>query len=306
MTTAWFDNDQGRMSPDELETVVFPSSRLGRRGYEEGPVRDFLAGVQSEFVRLLNERTSLWQEVQRLRRRIIAGQTDNDEDSVLFGAEDAHVHAVRILSTAQVTAEKYVADARDYSSRLTKETRHRRDEIMTQARQHSDRIMQEAQAQAREAAVSALNGSDQPHSEKEWHAAQAELAYLRTYSGVYRAHLKAYTEGSCAASRNGSARKPRRWPMRPSASRIRYRHRPTAMVSPTVTATETAMSAETVTAAPICGIDRRWPAGRSPSSRWPPNLCAPRAHLKITLALAYAKISEHVDNCMPRLSRGIF
>jgi cell division septum initiation protein DivIVA len=195
LTTAWFDNDQGRMSPDELETVVFPSSRLGRRGYEEGPVRDFLAGVQSEFVRLLNERTSLWQEVQRLRRRIIAGQADGDEDSVLFGAEDAHVHAVRILSTAQVTAEKYVADARDYSSRLTKETRHRRDEIMTQARQHSDRIMQEAQAKAREAAVSALNGSDQPHSEKEWHAAQAELAYLRTYSGVYRAHLKAYTEG---------------------------------------------------------------------------------------------------------------
>ena len=196
MTTAWFDNDQGRMSPDELETVVFPTSRLGRRGYEEGPVREFLAGVHGEFIRLLNERTSLWQEVQRLRRRIIAGQADEgDEDSVLFGAEDAHAHAVRILSTAQVTAEKYVADARDYSSRLTKETRHRRDEIMTQARQHSDRIMQEAQAQAREAAVSALNGSDQPHSEKEWHAAQAELAYLRTYSGVYRAHLKAYTEG---------------------------------------------------------------------------------------------------------------
>jgi cell division septum initiation protein DivIVA len=185
------------MSPDELTTVVFPTSRLGRRGYEEGPVREFLTGVQGEFVRLLNERTSLWQEVQRLRRRIIAGQTDSDgdEDSVLFGAEDAHVHAVRILSTAQVTAEKYVADARDYSSRLTKETRHRRDEIMTQARQHSDRIMQEAQAEARAAAVSALNGSDQPHSEKEWHAAQAELAYLRTYSGVYRAHLKAYTEG---------------------------------------------------------------------------------------------------------------
>jgi cell division septum initiation protein DivIVA len=183
------------MSPDELQSVVFPTSRLGRRGYEEGPVRDFLAGVHGEFVRLLNERTSLWQEVQRRRRRIIAGQGDADEDSVLFGAEDAHVHAVRILSTAQVTAEKYVADARDYSNRLTSETRHRRDEIMTQARQHSDRITQEAQAKARAAAVSALNGADQPHSENEWHAAQAELAYLRTYSGVYRAHLKAYTEG---------------------------------------------------------------------------------------------------------------
>jgi cell division septum initiation protein DivIVA len=196
LTTAWFDNERGRMAPDELQTVIFPTSRLGRRGYEEGPVRDFLTAVQAEFVRLVNERTSLWQEVQRLRRRIIAGEgADSDEQAVLFGAEDAHVHAVRILSTAQVTADKYVADARDYSSRLTKETRQRRDEIMQQARQHSDRMMGEAQAKARDAAVSALNGPATPPSDEEWQAAQAELAYLRTYSGVYRSHLRAYTEG---------------------------------------------------------------------------------------------------------------
>jgi cell division septum initiation protein DivIVA len=195
LTTAWFDNERGRMTPDELQNVIFPTSRLGRRGFEEGPVREFLTAVQAEFVRLVNERTSLWQEVQRLRRRIIAGEADGDEQSVLFGAEDAHVHAVRILSTAQVTAEKYVSDARDYSSRMTKETRLRRDEIMQQARQHSDRILEEAQAKAREAAVSALNGAEEPHSDHEWQAAQAELAYLRTYSGVYRSHLRAYTEG---------------------------------------------------------------------------------------------------------------
>jgi cell division septum initiation protein DivIVA len=183
------------MTPDELETVIFPTSRLGRRAYEEGAVREFLTAVHAEFVRLVNERTSLWQEVQRLRRRIIAGETEGDEQEVLFGAEDAHVHAVRILSTAQVTADKYVADARDYSSRLTKETRLRRDEIMQQARQHSDRMMEEAQAKARDAAVSALNVAATPHSDEEWQAAQAELAYLRTYSGVYRAHLRAYTEG---------------------------------------------------------------------------------------------------------------
>ena len=195
MTTAWFDNERGRMTPDQLQTVVFPISRLGRRGYEEGPVREFLISVNAEFVRLLNERTSLWQEVQRLRRRIIAGETGGDEQSVLFGSEDAHVHAVRILSTAQVTAEKTVADARDYSSRLTKETRQRRDEIMQQARRHSNRLLEEAKARARAAAVSALDGAAAPPSDEEWQAAQAELAYLRTYSGVYRAHLRAYTEG---------------------------------------------------------------------------------------------------------------
>lgn len=183
------------MTPAELQTVAFPTSRLGRRGYEEAPVREFLSAVHAEFTRLVNERTSLWQEVQRLRRRIIAGEIDSDEQTVLFGEADAHVHAVRILSTAQVTADKYVADARDYSSRLTKETRRRRDEIMKEAQQYSDRLLEDADAKAREAAVSALDVAAAPQSDEKQRAAQAELAYLRTYSGVYRAHLRAYTEG---------------------------------------------------------------------------------------------------------------
>ena len=198
LTTPWFD-EQSRMTPEELRTATFPTSRLGRRGYEEEPVRQFLSAVHAEFVRLVNERTSLWQEVQRLRRRIIAGETDGDGQgdgqTVLFGAADAHVHAVRILSTAQVTADKYVADAQDYSSRLTEETRLRRDEIMQEAQQYSDKLLEDAHAKAREAAVSALNGAAAPQSGEEQRAAQAELAYLRTYSDVYRAHLRAYTEG---------------------------------------------------------------------------------------------------------------
>ena len=34
-------------------------------------MRAFLAEVHAEMVRLINERASLWQEVQRLRRRIL-------------------------------------------------------------------------------------------------------------------------------------------------------------------------------------------------------------------------------------------
>jgi cell division septum initiation protein DivIVA len=184
------------MAPEELLTVTFPMSRLGRRGYEEEPVQEFLSAVHDEFVRLVNDRTALWQECQRLRRRIISGSGDGDPQAVLFGEADAHVHAVRILSTAQVTADRYVADAQAYSSRLTEEARLRRDEIMQEAQQYSDVIMEEAHARAREAAVTALNGATPlPQSDHERRAAQAELAYLRTYSDVYRAHLRAYTEG---------------------------------------------------------------------------------------------------------------
>lgn len=195
MTTAWFD-EQKRMTPDELQTVTFPLSRLGRRGYDEESVREFLGAVHAEFVRLINERTSLWQEVQRLRRRIITGNGEGDSKGVLFGEADGHVHAVRVLSAAQVTADRYVADAQAYSSRLTEEARLRRDEIMNEAQRYSDMVLEEAHAKAREAAVSALStATPAPQSDTEQRAAQAELAYLRTYSGVYRAHLRAYTEG---------------------------------------------------------------------------------------------------------------
>jgi len=194
LTTAWFD-EQDRLTPEELQTVTFPLSRLGRRGYEEEPVRRFLHLVHAEFVRLVNERASLWQEVRQLRRRLLAGAADGDPQAVLFGEADAHIHAVRILSTAQTTADRYVADAQAYSSRVTEEARLRRDHIMQEAQQHSDMILEEARARAREAAVSALNLPAPAQNGHEQQAAQAELAYLRTYTDVYRAHLRAYTEG---------------------------------------------------------------------------------------------------------------
>jgi len=193
LTRAWFE-DQNRMAPEDLLTVAFPASRR-RRGFEEDSVREFLREVHDEFVRLVNDRTDLWQEVQRLRSRVIAGNTNGDPQAVLFGEADAHIHAVRILSTAQVTADRYVADAKAYSGRLTEEARVRRDEIMQEAQQYSDMLLEDAHARAREAAVSALNAAPPPQSDHERQAAQAELAYLRTFGDVYRAHLRAYTEG---------------------------------------------------------------------------------------------------------------
>ena len=194
LTTAWYD-EQSRMSPEELQTMTFPLSRLGRRGYDEDSVREFLRTVHGQYVRLMNERTSLWQEVQRLRRRFISGEANGDSNGVLPGESDGHVQAVRVLSAAQVTADRYVADAQAYSSRLTEEARLRRDEIMQEAQRYSDMVLEEAHTKARDAAVSALNTAPSPQTFQEQQAAQAELAYLRTYSDVYRAHLRAYTEG---------------------------------------------------------------------------------------------------------------
>lgn len=196
LTTAWFD-EQSRMSPEDLLTATFAPARRGRRGYDEESVWEFLRTVHGQYLRVVNERTSLWQEVQRLRRRIISGQAaeNGDPNGVLAGDAEGHVHAVRILSAAQVTADRYVADAQAYSSRLTEEARLRRDEIMQEAERYSDMVLEEAHAKARDAAVSVLNTAPTPQTYQQQQAASAELAYLRTYSDVYRAHLRAYTEG---------------------------------------------------------------------------------------------------------------
>jgi DivIVA domain-containing protein len=194
LTTAWFD-EQPRLTLEELQSAGFP---LGRRGYDEESVNSFLGLVQAEFVRLVNERASLWAEVQRLRQRILAGEAaeaDGDPKAVLLGEADAHIPEVRIPSTAPAAADLYVADPRTYSGRIAEEARQRRDHLMLEAEQHSDTILEDAQAMAREAAVSALNLPAPPQTDREWRAAQAELAYLRTYCDFYRAHLRAYTEG---------------------------------------------------------------------------------------------------------------
>src|SRR6266700_5722324 len=182
MTVAW-QQEEKRLTPDEVQAVTFPLSRIGRRGFDEDHVRAFLQEVEREIVTLLNEKVSLWNEVERLRRRIITGMKQSGNDGVLFGREDAHVHAVRILSNAQLTADRYVADAQAYSHRLTEEARSRRDEILVEAQQHADMVLEEATSRAREAALATLNApvaSVAPQMEADRSALKAELAYLRT------------------------------------------------------------------------------------------------------------------------------
>jgi DivIVA domain-containing protein len=177
-----------RLTPDQVQAVTFPAARLGRRGYDEEHVRAFCAGVERELVTLLNEKAALWDEVNRLRRRIMGDAGDATGLSV----EDAHVQAVRVLSNAQQTADRYVADAQRYSRQLTEDARRGRDEVLAEASAEADRMLAAAQSQATRAAEAAAGPS--PLSNGEWPDRTAELAYLRTFSEVYRNHLRSYLE----------------------------------------------------------------------------------------------------------------
>lgn len=117
-----------RLTPDTVQSVTFRAARRGRRGLDHDHVREFCQQVEAELARLAEERAVLQDEVRRLRQRVLSGG-----DLASAPKDEAHVHAASILSQAQKTADRYIAEAQDYSRHLAEHARRRRDEILAQA-----------------------------------------------------------------------------------------------------------------------------------------------------------------------------
>ncbi|MFA1549482.1 DivIVA domain-containing protein [Actinomadura chokoriensis] len=113
-----------RLTPGELHSVVFSRAALGRRGYDEEQVRNFLQYVEGELVQIFTDKAALAEHL----------------------LEDAHRKAAAVADAAVRSAGE------------------------TQP--------------ARPAAL--------PDDERR--AMEREIAYLRTYSDVYRTHLRSYLE----------------------------------------------------------------------------------------------------------------
>ncbi|RAY12470.1 hypothetical protein DPM19_25370 [Actinomadura craniellae] len=185
-----FGGGPPRLTPGELQSVVFPRAPLGRRGFDEDRVRAFLHQVERELAQILAEKAALADETARLRRHLAEGAAGA---VTALPAEDAHIQAVRVLSQAQQTADRYVEDAERYSRELAQEARRHRDEILADARARAALVLEEAHQQATGAAA-AIASSGEPLPAGERRDLEREIAYLRTFSGVYRSHLKSYLE----------------------------------------------------------------------------------------------------------------
>ena len=177
----------GQLTPDQVSSMVFPHARLGRRGYDEEHVRAFRAQVGQELTRLRSERMSLFQQVQRLRQQVRdTGIADPGHDP-----QYARLQAIQIMSQAQQSADHAVSEAHDYCRRLAAGAKQRRDQMLDETRARVARMLEQAQAQATIAAAAHISDAALAGDCGD---PRAELAYLRTYSEVYRTHLRAYLE----------------------------------------------------------------------------------------------------------------
>jgi DivIVA domain-containing protein len=178
----------GRLTPEQVRSATFPPARLGRRGLDEAHVRAFCAMVEEEIVFLLNERTSLFQQAEQLRQQF----RDAAEAGPGHMSGIAHLQAVQILANAQKTAERYVSEAQAYCRELAENARDRHDVMIAEARRNAAKIMDQADSQARSAVAAVAARTLAPAGDGG--GLQEEAAYLRTFSEVYRTHLRAYLE----------------------------------------------------------------------------------------------------------------
>src|SRR5215212_10732030 len=130
-------NDRG-LTPADLHNVRFTRASMLRPGYVDTEVDRVLSRVAEELGRLYSEKAALRDQVRSLQAQV---------EGVVI-PEAPSEQAVRILSSAQQTADNYVAEAEEFSRQVTSEARATYEEEVRQARENAGAIIQAAQEAA--------------------------------------------------------------------------------------------------------------------------------------------------------------
>ena len=170
------------LSPADLHNVRFTRGTMLRPGYVDSEVDRVLSRVAEELGRLYAEKAALRDQVRSLQAQV---------DGVVV-PEAPSEQAVRILSTAQQTADNYVAEAEEFSRQVTSEARSEYEEAVRMAREKAGAIIQAAQETASRITATAAGGPAEGERNAEELAEQ--VAYLKAFGQACRVQLRSYLE----------------------------------------------------------------------------------------------------------------
>src|SRR5919107_4225145 len=181
-------NEERGLNPADVQNVRFTRASMLRPGYVDSEVDRVMSRVAEELARHIAEKAALRDEVRALRAAV-------DGAPVHEAPSD---QAVRILASAQQTADAYVAEAEEFSRQMTTEARHQYEELTRQARENAGGIIQAAQ----EAAAKVARGHGSPAASSPEQVTsdelQEQIAYLRAFGQATRTQLRAYLEALLA------------------------------------------------------------------------------------------------------------
>jgi DivIVA domain-containing protein len=188
MTTAEQAPESGnrRLTPADAHNVRFTRATMMHPGYSDTEVDHFVSRMAEELARLHAEKAELRDRVHQLRAQL--------EDTPVQEAPSDQ--AVRLLATAQQTADNYVAEAEEFSRQMVTDARVQYEEQLRRARESAGAIIQTAQEAA--ATVGGRPGGRAPETERPTEQVEEQVAYLRAFAHATRTQLKAYLEALLA------------------------------------------------------------------------------------------------------------
>src|SRR3954451_8217496 len=182
-----------RLNPGDVQSVRFSGGSMLHPGYSEVEVDRFLNRVAQEIGRLHAEKAQLRDSVHALQAQLHRAEAAAEQATVPEPPSD---QAVRLLATAQQTADQYVAEAEDFSRQMTADARARFEEQLKHARETAGAIIQAAHEQA---AHMTAGGGERIVDEPAPRGATTEeleeqVAYLKAFAQACRTQLRAYLE----------------------------------------------------------------------------------------------------------------
>src|SRR3954465_9716681 len=170
--------DRG-LTPSDVQNVRFTRGSMLKPGYLDTGGDRVLARVAEELGRLYAEKAALRDQVRSLQPQV---------DGIVV-PEAPSEQAVRILSSAQQTADNYVAEAEEFSRQVTHDARVEYEEMTREARETAGAILQAAQE-----AAAKIGPSASPGSERSLEEVEEQVAYLKVFGQAVRTQLRSYLE----------------------------------------------------------------------------------------------------------------
>ena len=184
MTSGQYEaQPERRLSAADLHHLQFTRASMLHPGYVESEVDRVLSRVAEELGKLYSEKAALRDQVRSLQAQV---------DGVVV-PEAPSEQAVRILSSAQQTADNYVAEAEEFSRQVTSEARAEYEEQIRRARENAGAILQAAQeAAAKMGGERPPAGADVPT--RSVADLEEQVAYLKAFGQAVRVQLRSYLE----------------------------------------------------------------------------------------------------------------
>ncbi|MXP21129.1 DivIVA domain-containing protein [Gordonia sp. HNM0687] len=194
-----------RLTPADVHNVAFSKPPIGKRGYNEDEVDQFLDFVEAELARLIEENGDLKQRVEELEGDLAdarsgapaadstaAAEPAAEERTQVFATapaaetpaaapqpefkdDDANVRAARVLALAQDTADRLTSTSRQEADSLVADARSRADAMVSEAQSKADALLSDARQRSE-----AILADSQTRSEAQVRQAQERADALQS------------------------------------------------------------------------------------------------------------------------------